>query len=187
MPTVSDPTKILGATKQIVPSNGILQKLSTIDFSGSVVYVVTPFSEETKKCIGKSFEVSVNLYPIPNPTISSEIKGVCNGEKATITTNLDEKNYPNTTFTWSTGQISKNIEVQPSSKTNYSLIAESNKCRSLPDTITIFVDKLVPIASAGANVTICRGDSVKLNATGGKSYVWELSEGLSNSTITFIS
>jgi gliding motility-associated-like protein len=182
MPTVSDPTKILGATKQIVPSNGILQKLSTIDFSGSVVYVVTPFSEETKKCIGKSFEVSVNLYPIPNPTISSEIKGVCNGEKATITTNLDEKNYPNTTFTWSTGQISKNIEVQPSTKTTYSLIAESNKCRSLPDSITIFVDKLVPIANAGSDVTICRGDSVKLTASGGKSYVWELSEGLSNST-----
>ena len=182
MPTVSDPTKILGASKQLIPSSAVLQKLTVIDFSGSVVYVVTPFSEESKKCTGKSFEVKVNLFPIPNPTISSDVKGVCNGGKVSITTNLDEKIYPNTTFSWNTGQNSKNIEVKPTEKTTYSLVVESNKCRSLLDTITIFVDKLVPIANAGADVTICRGDSVQLNASGGKSYVWEPAEGLSSAT-----
>lgn len=181
-PIVSDPSNINGASSQTSPTNGVFQKLTSDSKMGTIVYSITPFSEEGKKCVGKNFELKVELYPIPNPILSSDVKGVCSGNSATLTVNLDETNYPNTTYAWSTGQSTKNIDVKPSSNTKYTVVAESNKCKSLPDTITIFVDNLVPIANVGPDVTICRGDSVTLKATGGKSYNWEVAEGLSSNT-----
>ena len=177
-PVVSGPS--IGATSQLSPTNGVFQKLTTEGKIGTIVYTITPFSEEDKKCVGKNFELKVVLYPIPNPIVSSDVKGICTGNSATLSINLDETNYPNTTYAWSTGQSTKNIDVKPSSNTKYTVVAESNKCKSLPDTITIFVDNLVPIANVGPEVVICRGDSVTLKANGGKRYVWEVADGLSS-------
>ncbi len=55
-------------------------------------------------------------------------------------------------------------------------------CVGRPVDTTIIVHPL-PIADAGLPVSVCTGDSVTLNATGGVSYIWTPSTGLSSTII----
>ena len=57
----------------------------------------------------------------------------------------------------------------------------ANGCTNL-DSVTVTVHPLPP-ANAGPDVSICEGDSVQLQATGGVSYQWTPASGLSNPLI----
>ena len=48
-------------------------------------------------------------------------------------------------------------------------------------TVTVFV--AAPIANAGTDTTICEGDLIQLNASGGATYLWDPGTGLSDSII----
>jgi hypothetical protein len=90
------------------------------------------------------------------------------------------------TYSWSppTGLSATNIAsptATPTTTTTYTLTATSGTC-SVNDTVTIAVLP-APTANAGSPVTICAGSSTTLNATGGISYSWSPSTGLSSATI----
>ena len=75
-----------------------------------------------------------------------------------------------------------NPVANPTVTTDYIVTVNSGTCTSDSDTIQVIVNPL-PTANAGANVTICSGDSVKLNASGGISYNWSPATGLSDPNI----
>lgn len=50
------------------------------------------------------------------------------------------------------------------------------------DSTMVSVNRL-PVADAGSNASVCEGNSVVLNATGGVSYTWTPADGLSNAFI----
>ncbi|MBK8443328.1 MAG: hypothetical protein IPL35_07920 [Sphingobacteriales bacterium] len=91
-----------------------------------------------------------------------------------------------TSYSWSpsTGLSNANIAnptATPSSTTTYTVTVSNGTC-SDTDQVTVTVGNSVT-ANAGSDVSICTGGSTQLNASGGTSYSWSPSTGLSNANI----
>lgn len=75
-----------------------------------------------------------------------------------------------------------NPVANPTATTNYIvLVTDANKC-SNTDTVKVTVNNL-PVAKAGNDVAICNGKNTVLNASGGTSYSWSPTTGLSNANV----
>jgi gliding motility-associated-like protein len=96
---------------------------------------------------------------------------ICRGEGTTLT------GLGGTSYSWSTGSTEQSITVSPQVTTTYTLSATNGDC-SGDTTITVTVEPL-PSVNVCCNTTISAGDSVQLSASGGGSYVWYPSMGLS--------
>jgi len=76
-----------------------------------------------------------------------------------------------------------NPVATPVSSTTYTVIVtDPNGCFSSAN-VTVTVNAL-PVANAGADVSICSGTSAQLNASGGGTYLWMPANGLSNTNIS---
>jgi gliding motility-associated-like protein len=110
---------------------------------------------------------------------------VCTGVSATLTATASGGNGGPYTFSWTGATGSGNtVTVSPSATTKY-IVSVSDGCTVVParDSVTI---TYVPPPQPGLNnatVTICRGSSVTLTATGGATYLWSPATGLSNTAI----
>lgn len=104
-------------------------------------------------------------------------KVVCQGESVT----LDAGAVENATYEWNTGQTTRTITVQ--SAGTYSVTVRKNGC-SVSDQIRISYNTAATV-EAGQNQAICQGERAQLRATvtGGTSYRWTPSTGLSDATI----
>ncbi|MBS1658237.1 MAG: gliding motility-associated C-terminal domain-containing protein [Bacteroidetes bacterium] len=71
-----------------------------------------------------------------------------------------------------------NPVASPPSTTTY-VVTGINGCFTTSDTITVVVNPN-PVATASDDVTICPGDTVQLNSSGGVNYSWSPSDGLSD-------
>ena len=101
---------------------------------------------------------------------------ICDGTSVTLTAN------GGTTYSWSTGETTQSITVNPSVHTNYSVtVTDGTTCSGIDD-VNVDVNPL-PNIDAGINQTVCSGDNVDLTATGGNSYFW--SNGSSTQSISF--
>jgi hypothetical protein len=90
-----------------------------------------------------------------------------------------------TSYSWSpsTGLNSTTIAnpvATPSATTTYTVIASTNGCSN---TASVTVNVNTANANAGNDITICTGNSVQLGATGGVSYSWSPSIGLSSTNV----
>jgi len=133
--------------------------------TGNTTYTVTVTN--TNGCTDTA-AVTVSVSPPPNAVITGNTT-ICAGETATLTAS------GGATYSWSNG-ASTNSAIFVSSGT-YSVIASIGNCADTASaTITI---NPPPNASAGASVLISIGESATLNATGGISYSWSPSAGLS--------
>lgn len=91
-----------------------------------------------------------------------------------------------TTFLWSpntniTNNTIANPTVFPTATTSYIVSVDNGTCLST-DTVKITVGSAS--ISAGVDTSICLGDSTQLNASGGVTYLWSPTTGLSDSTIS---
>lgn len=79
-------------------------------------------------------------------------------------------------FKWSTGATTKSIIVSPSSTKNYTVIVNENGCEDTAKvkvTVNAKITNPSPaVAFAGDDISICLGESVVLNGSGGDSYIW---------------
>ncbi len=155
-----------GATVTLTASGGSTYSWSTGGVNSSVVistagtYTVTA----SNSCGSQQAVQSVSVAPAPSVTLNSSVTTLCNGS----TLILWASGVGN--FLWSTGSANDSITV--SSGGNYSVTA-SNSCGSASDLITINSLSLpYPVITPAGLTTICPGDSVTLNASGGSTYVW---------------
>ena len=91
--------------------------------------------------------------------------------------------FPGSSTPSSTSQNPSNICYNTPGTYNVSLTAinaNGNNTLNLTGYITVYA---IPAANAGNNQTICAGSSTQLNATGGQSYLWTPSTGLSSATV----
>ncbi|MDP4266969.1 MAG: T9SS type A sorting domain-containing protein, partial [Bacteroidota bacterium] len=94
---------------------------------------------------------------------------ICNGSSSTITAT------GGASYHWSTGETTPSIVVSPADSTTYTVtITSSDNCVST-DEVNVVV-KQVPQASAGQDVSVCKGSQAALSATGGDSYIWSTNE-----------
>jgi hypothetical protein len=89
------------------------------------------------------------------------------GERVTLTAT------GGTTYEWSTGESTASIEVSPSSTETYMVTAKDGNVTD-EDEVIITVNSVT--AHAGEDVTIDEGNSVKLTASGGDTYLWSTGE-----------
>jgi len=73
-------------------------------------------------------------------------------------------------LTWSTGDTTSSITVQPTTTTTYSVTVDDG-ISSCTDDVTITVND--PQVTAGADQTICNGDAITLSGAGASTYTWD--------------
>ena len=115
-----------------------------------------------------SVDVTVNAQPIAS--ITGDIN-ICEGESTTLTASGDG------TFLWNTSETTSSINIVPTGNITF-VVTVTNNCGSDSDSVIIIVNS-TPSISAGADQTINLGSSTPLMATGGTSFIWTPSTGLS--------
>jgi len=81
------------------------------------------------------------------------------------------------TYLWSTGEKTKSISVSPDKTKNYTVTVYKNGCSNTDKVKVTVIDVVIsnppPVeAFAGDDISICLGESVTLNASGGDTYSW---------------
>ena len=111
--------------------------------------------------------IYVDVLNLPLPAVSGGInQQVCRGTSAVLTAT------GGVSYLWNPGgNTSSSITVTPSATTDYIVsVTDTNGC-SNTDTVTISL--FPPLnTSLGPDQTICTGQSVQLNTSGGISYSW---------------
>lgn len=145
--------------------------------ASSMTYTVTV--TDANNC-SASDEVTVTVNPLPTASAGSDVT-VCTGDAATLNAS------GGTSYTWSpsTGLSCSNCQspvANPSGNITYSVtVTDANGC-SAKDAVSIAVTSAI-LADAGADVMICKGFTTQLNASGGATYSWLPTTGLSNASI----
>ena len=112
---------------------------------------------------------------------------VCPGNTALLSASLVGNVPPGITIIWYDSLVGGNIIGTGASFTTPALYATTNYYVGFcPGSFRTLVVAVVnnPTADAGTNAQICSGGSVTLNASGGVSYQWSPSNGLSNTNIS---
>ena len=106
---------------------------------------------------------------------------ICQGDTTFITvTNF----CGGCTYAWSNGDNGINIAISPSINTCYDVtVTDVNACTEVSGQHCVTVNP-APNANAGSDVAICTGGNTTLNASGGTSYSWSPTTGLSNPNIS---
>ena len=170
-----------GDSSVLIASGGVTYQWNTGDTTASIhvhppsttTYSVT-ITDSANCSLTDSIRVSVVA------TLQINIAGantLCDGDSTTLT--ASGAMY----YQWSTGDTTSSIRVMPAVTTSYIVTGSTKSGCSASDTITVTVNAL-PVADAGADVDVCPGDSVQLNASGGTTYLWRPTAGLSNVSIS---
>ncbi len=119
--------------------------------------------------------VNVNVNPPLNVSISSN-SSICSGDSVLVSATSGAAMY-----SWSNGNTTSSFMTHPAvGNITYSLVVSNGFCADTLQT-TINVAQM-PIANAGNDDTICRGQNLTLNGTGGSNYLW--STGSTSASIT---
>ena len=180
----------LGSATQLNASGGVIYSWSPttgLDNPNVANPMASPNSTTTYTvtvtnldgCIGTDqVTVTVNGFIAAN---AGADQTVCSGEEAFLNAT------GGISYVWSpaTGLNNPNIAnpvATLTTTTTYTVTATNAEGCTATDEVTIAVSNNA-VAEAGADQTICNGSAALLNATGGVSYVWSPSTGLSNPNI----
>ena len=147
---------------------------------GAGTVAVTGLSE--CGCPSITIDTAVTIIPVPTVDAGSDTN-ICLGD--TIQIGGNPTGPIGTTFLWSPATNISNTTIAnpmvwPTTTTSYIVTVDNGTCTST-DTITITVGSAT--IDAGPDTSYCLGDSTQLNATGGVSYTWIPSIGLSDTSI----
>ncbi|MBI4930738.1 MAG: gliding motility-associated C-terminal domain-containing protein [Bacteroidetes bacterium] len=150
----------------------------TANPTASITYTVTV--TDANGC-SNTDAILITVNPLPTANAGADAT-ICAGTSTTLSAS-GGNNY---LWTPATNLSSANISnpvANPTSNSTYTVtVTDANGC-SNTDAMNIFVNP-VPVANAGPNASICFGFSTSLNASGGSSYSWVPSTGLSNPNIS---
>lgn len=123
--------------------------------------------------------VTINVTPLPGPQIqSSGPLGFCAGDSVTLTA-IDTTNG-GASFQWSTTDTTQSITVNSAGVYSV-IITDTNTCQSQSQvTITVFS---TPTIVADNDTGFCQSSTIVICATGGNTYSWAPSFGVSDTTI----
>ncbi len=130
--------------------------------------------------------VTVTVIPKPTVTVTPVSTVLCEGQSVSLTAG------GGTSYVWSpsTGLSSgsgANVSASPITTTTYTVIGtDANGCSNTAST-AITVNAAPTIGTTPTSASICNGQSTSITASGGTSYVWAPSTGLSSGTGTVVS
>jgi len=129
--------------------------------SGSVTLTLTAFGEAP--CGNTSHQMTLTIFPYPIADAGSDV-AICEGESTILTAS------GGATYLWSTGQTDASITVTPASTQTFHVTVSENGCDSY-DSVVVTVNPF-PIVTITPDQTICIGNSISINASGGSHYLW---------------
>ena len=143
----------------------------------TTLYIVT--ATDANGCVA-SDDINVTVNAANFLTVGPDV-GICPGANTTLSAT------GGTTYSWTptTGLSNPNIGTpvaSPTITTTYTVISSNaGGCQDTGMvTVTVFPP---PTANAGNDVEICSGGNIGLNATGGVTYSWTPTTGLSNPNV----
>ncbi len=183
---------VLAITSSAIPGSICEGDSTSLLVSGAASFVWNPST--SLGCATCS-----NTIATPSTTTTYTITGktgVCMGTQAVIVT-VDSTVIPavshsqymcsgnsvvlnasgGSSYSWSNGATTSSITVSPGTQTQYSVTVLNGLCKA-KDSTTVFVNPL-PNVIACCDTVIFSGDNVQLTATGGITYLWVPSSGLS--------
>lgn len=152
-------------------SNGATTPTITVNPTSSGTYTVTV--TDCKGCTSTD-QVNITVYPLPQATINGNLS-ICTGGSTFLTAS------GGTTYTWSTGETSSGILVNPPSTQTYTVTVSSALGCTASSSVTVVVHPL-PSPVISGDLEICRGESTTLTASGGLTFEW--STGATTPSIT---
>jgi gliding motility-associated-like protein len=126
-----------------------------------------------------SASIQVNPNPVQPVITASGSLNLCNGQSVTLTSNYPVNNSWNIT---GVNQFNQSITVSAAGEFTVTYTNQFN-CSATSDTVTVNLIS-VPTVSAGNDVTICKGVTTQLQASGAVDYVWSPSIGLTGTIIS---
>ncbi len=125
----------------------------------------------------ESIQIQTHSQPVATISSSDSDNSICIGDQVRLTATGGNA------YMWSTGNTNAAIDVTPMTSTNYTVtVTDSNGCTNT-SALQITVNPL-PTANITGNdpdFNICEGDSIRLTASGGVSFMW--SDNSTSSTI----
>lgn len=156
--------------------------------TGLLWYTISPIQPDTL-CFYSSDTLSVSI--VSNPTTSAITASAATCLSDTIIASVS--GTVGSTYNWivtngvvlsGNGTSQVTLLFNNSGPQSITVTETSNiGCDGTPVTLSITVNSL-PVANAGNSTTICTGQATQLNASGGVTYSWSPSAGLSSSTIS---
>ncbi|MBE0640402.1 MAG: hypothetical protein IH599_00095, partial [Bacteroidales bacterium] len=170
-----------GDTAWLTASGGTTYAWSTLPVLSTASIGVHPVSTTTYTVsvsdgsCSATDAVTVTVNPPPQLILSQDTT-ICNGDTAYLTVSGA------TTYSWNTipASTAAALIVTPSVTAWYTVTASNGTCQAI-DSVRVTVVPL-PLADAGADTSVCEGDSVRLQASGGTTYLWSPSPSLSSLT-----
>ncbi|TNE53929.1 MAG: T9SS type A sorting domain-containing protein, partial [Bacteroidetes bacterium] len=140
-------------------STGETTQSITVSSSGSYSVSVTE-----NGCSSSSTSEVVTVNPLPTVNAGTD-QTICLGTEITLAaTGADSYSWDNA--------VTDNVPFTPASSATYTVVGtDANGCQN-SDQLNITVHNL-PTVNAGADLTVCEGESVSLNASGADSYSWD--------------
>jgi gliding motility-associated-like protein len=119
--------------------------------------------------------ITLTVYNTPIASITGDTLA-CSGSPVILTA------AGGLSYLWNTSATSQSITVFPVSDSTCYVIVSNGPCS---DTAYITVNTLaLPVADAGDDITANIGETVQLNGSGGITYLWSPSSGLSDPSIS---
>lgn len=118
-------------------------------------------------------EITVTVLTPPTADAGNN-KTICPGESTTLSAVF----VPGASYSWNTGQNTREIEVSPISTTTYTVEVSLGECSSY-DVVTVFVNPLPDSNIAGEDM-ICLNSSTELSVSAGNIYEWSTGESTSS-------
>lgn len=137
-----------------------------------------------------SMAVSVGTVPpVGNATITGPTTVCANSVQTYISSAVTGATYYRWTFpsgsTILSGQGNDTVVVRFGAASGAVTVMPTSGCDGTATTVQVTVSP-APQASAGPDMSVCRGDSVTLTASGGGTYLWSPSTGLSGTTTAVV-
>jgi PKD repeat protein len=153
---------------------------ATVTASPTATTTYTITGTGANGCTGTS-TVTVTVNPLPTITANPSAPQMCSGGSATITASGAN------TYAWSpatglSATTGATVTATPTATTTYTITGTDVTGCTNTTTVTVTINNN-PVANAGSDVSICMGDNTTLNASGGGTYSWAPSTGLSSTTI----
>ncbi len=179
---VNNPTiSILGGTT-ICPGENVLLSASGANtylwdngLGNGNQFTVSPIVTTTYQVTGSignciaTNTVTVTVTSTANISISASSQSICLGESVTLlASGMNSYLWQNANGLSS--NTNPSVVATPNTTTTYNVSGTSGNCQAA-GSITITVNPL-PIISAGNDVSICEGEFLTLNGTGGGNYSW---------------
>jgi len=163
-------------------SNNTISNPNVVTTNSGTSNIITNYSiTVTNTSCSATDAIQVTIYPSLTAYAGTDVT-MCNGDNTTLNAS------GGTSYVWNPASSlsnpnSSNPVANPTSSATYTVtVADANGC-SNTDAISITINS-VPTAYAGPNINTCFGFNTTLNASGGSSYSWIPSSGLSNPNIS---